>query len=241
MKNVAIITQARTGSSRLPNKIFRTVLNKPLLHYHLERLQLTGIRVMVGTTSEKKDAVIHEFCKSRSVTCYSGSESDVQSRFLKIIEAESLDVVIRVTSDCPLIDPKLIQDGLQKYLQFNSDRLYLSNTLTRTFARGMDFEIFSASLLQESSFKDTSNKNKEHVTPYLYSGADPTIQLECVLQTKDRSFLRITVDEEADFKLIERLISEYGAHQKTNDEIEQILLSNSALRSINGNVVQKIT
>lgn len=239
MKKIGIITQARLGSSRLPGKIFKKIGDKTLLDFHIDRLKKTEFNVYVATTVEPLDDQVENFCNQIGVPCFRGSETNVLSRFLKVIESEKLDIVVRVTSDCPLIDPNLISNGISIYLKNDNDRVYMANTIERSYARGFDFEIFSANLLRESNQKDQSLRNQEHVTPYLYSGVDPTVVMHSLHQSEDHSFLRVTVDEPSDFILIEKLITEYSAEKLSAAEIEKILIENPRLQLINKNIVQK--
>ena len=140
MKKVGIITQARVGSSRLPGKVLKTINGKTLLQYHLDRLRETGYPVFVATSELPQDDAIEQLCQVLGVKCYRGSETHVLSRFLKVIRAEKLDVVVRVTSDCPLVDPAIVKAGIEQFLKLDNERVYLSNAIERTFAQGFDFE-----------------------------------------------------------------------------------------------------
>jgi spore coat polysaccharide biosynthesis protein SpsF len=238
MKRIGIISQARMGSSRLPGKVLKTVKGKTLLEYHVERLRQSGIPLFIATTTEAEDDVLEAFCRKNDLTFYRGSQNHVLSRFLKVVDAEKLDVVIRVTSDCPLIDPILIRKAVDRYLALDDDRIYLSNAVTRTFARGFDFEVFSANLLREALEKDPSQASTEHVTPYLYSGKDPSIKLMAEVQAVDHSFLRVTVDEPSDFELVSALIEKFSAENLNASEIEELLLRHPELTNLNQSVVQ---
>ena len=114
---VVVISQARMTSSRLPGKILKEVGGVPLLQYHIERLQNPNWEVMVATTVNAEDDGVEEFCKHHHLRCYRGSESHVLSRYSEAARESNADVVVRVTSDCPLIDSSLIQEGLTAYLK----------------------------------------------------------------------------------------------------------------------------
>jgi len=238
-KKVGIISQARTGSSRLPGKVLKLVNGKTLLEYHLIRLRETGYPVFVATTIEPSDQAIVDLCAKLHVPCYRGSEAHVLSRYIDVIRAEKLDVVVRVTSDCPLIDPKLVRQGIDEFLKLDEERAYLSNAVERTYARGFDFEITSAAMLEEALALDTSPASTEHVTAYLYSGRAPHLKQIHSKQAVDHSFMRVTVDEVSDFKLIEELIVKYHADKKSASEIEAILDTHHELMAINREVEQK--
>ena len=162
----AIITQARINSSRLPNKIFLEAAGKPFLLYHIERLRKTGLPIIVATTDDGSEAPIVEFCKSHNLICYRGDEHDVLARFHGAALGYDVSNIIRVTSDCPLIDPDLIKKGLENYNNF-SPATYYSNALERTYPRGLDYEIFSFELLNEAFENATDPADREHVTPFI--------------------------------------------------------------------------
>jgi spore coat polysaccharide biosynthesis protein SpsF len=142
-KKVGLIVQARLGSSRLPGKILLTVKSKPIFQYQINRLRDVGYPIIVATTSEIADEEIVDFARDNNLYFFRGSETNVLERFYQCAKYFDLDVVVRLTSDCPLIDPLPIKESILNYLKENNDQLYLSNSLSRTYPRGFDFEIFS--------------------------------------------------------------------------------------------------
>jgi spore coat polysaccharide biosynthesis protein SpsF len=239
MLKIGIITQARTGSTRLPGKILKTIKGKTLLQYHLDRIQRSGHTVVVATTVDPKDDVIVDFCKEKKFPYYRGSEDNVLSRYLEAARQYEFDVIVRVTSDCPLIDPDLVNLGIQEYLALKNERAYLSNCVVKTYARGFYYEIFSRAILEESAALDTSEQNQEHVTPYLYLGKAKNIPMIQTKQSVDHSYMRVVVDEENDFKLIKVLIEDYRADELNAKQIEQLFLDHPELLLINKDVMQK--
>lgn len=236
---IGIITQARMTSTRLPGKIFKEINHKHLLCYHSQRLQQTGLNVIIATTINNTDDVICEFAEKEKLAFYRGSENNVLSRYHEAARKFELDVIIRVTSDCPLIDPHLIRNNLEKYFKFNNPQLYMANGMERTFARGFDFEIFSSQLLDEAFKNATDEGDLEHVTPYIWKNRSGKVELYPVKQAVDNSRFRITVDTKDDFELIKVLIEKYNADQLPYNEIEQILIDHPALSIINAHVEQK--
>lgn len=234
-----IITQARMTSTRLPGKILKVVNNKTLLHYHIERLQKTGLPVVIATTTNKTDDAVQEFAENQQLACYRGSENNVLSRFREAALQNKLDIIIRVTSDCPLIDPHLIRTGLEKYIQLNNPSLYLSNTLERSFSRGFDFEIFSFSLLEDAFKNARDESDLEHVTPYIWKNKSGNVERYPIRQLENNSNFRITVDTAEDFELIKQLIEKYHADQLSYNEIELILHRHPELVAINKEIEQK--
>ena len=150
MTRVGVITQARTTSTRLPGKVLLEVGGRTLLDHHLDRLATSGLGVYVATTVNATDDGIVELARRRGVGVHRGSEDDVLARYHECAVANDLDVVVRVTSDCPLIDGRVIAEGVAEFLRQDDPRLYLSNVVARTFPRGFDFEIFGAPLLAEA-------------------------------------------------------------------------------------------
>ena len=242
MKRIGIISQARLGSTRLPGKILKKVGSKTLFEYHLERLKASRVPVIVATTELPIDDTISDLCQGWGVPVIRGSETDVLSRYHEAVMAHHLDVVIRVTSDCPLIDGALIANALNDYLALpdaDRERVYFSNTIDRTYARGFDFEIFSGTLLKEAFLNDHTQAGREHVTPYFYLGTRPDIKIIQIRQPHNHSHLRVTVDEQNDFNLIERLILDHDASRLNHIEIEKLLLDHPELARMNSSIEQK--
>lgn len=237
--NIGIITQARMTSTRLPGKVLQEIDGRSLLDYHITRLLKTGFHVIVATTSNETDDPIVDFCEKNKINFYRGSEDNVLSRYYEAAKKYELDFVIRVTSDCPLIDPHLIRNSVEKYLRFNNENMYVSNVIDRTFARGFDFEIFSFSLLEEAFKNATLSRDLEHVTPYIRDNHSGLVDFYDIKQSVNNSHLRITVDTEDDFKLIKTLISAYKAQDLPYTDIEEILLAHPNLVAINQHIEQK--
>lgn len=237
--NIGIITQARMTSTRLPGKVLQEINGCSLLDYHIDRLKRTGFETIIATTTNETDDPIIEFCEKNNLKSSRGSEDNVLSRYYNAAVENKLDIVIRVTSDCPLIDPHLIRNSVEKYLRFNNENMYVSNVIDRTFARGFDFEIFSFSLLEEAYKNATSVRDLEHVTPYIRDNHSGLVEFYDIKQTVDNSHLRITVDTSEDFELIEKLITGYKAQDLPYTEIEEILLSQPDLVAINQHIEQK--
>ncbi|MGZ4035728.1 MAG: cytidylyltransferase domain-containing protein [Bacteroidia bacterium] len=237
--NIGIITQARMTSTRLPGKIFKEINHKNLLQYHIDRLKQTGFDIAIATTINATDDCVCEFAEKQQIKFHRGSENNVLSRFHETATKFKFDIIVRVTSDCPLIDPHLIRNSLEKYLKFNNTNLYMSNGVERTFARGFDFEIFSFQLL-DAAFKNAKEESDlEHVTPYIWKNKSGKVELYHVKQDINNSGLRITVDTQDDFNLIKILIEKYNADKLAYNEIEEILSNHPELVAINSHIEQK--
>lgn len=237
--NIGIITQARMTSTRLPGKILKKANGKFLLQYHIDRLQQTGLGVIIATTTNATDDCIDEFARVNHLKCYRGSESNVLSRYYEAAKLYNLNTIVRVTSDCPLIDGNLIRSNVDKYVQLNNQNAYMGNSIERTFARGFDFEIFSFKLLEDAYHNAVDETDLEHVTPYIWKNRSGKVEFTYIKQPVDNSNLRITVDNADDFELVKALIEKYNADQLSFSEIENTLIQHPELVAINGHVEQK--
>lgn len=205
--NKVLIVQARMGSTRLPGKILKTVLGKPLLEYQIERLKRVKGKdeIVIATTTKDTEEPIIKLCERLHVPYFCGSETDVLSRYYCAAQKHHADVVIRITSDCPIIDPAIIDKVIDHYLLHSNQLDYVSNTLERTFPRGMDTEVFSIQALSEAYHEAKKESEREHVTPFLYKNAD-RYRSANVSYFEDQSKHRWTVDTMEDFQLIKRII-----------------------------------
>jgi len=235
---VGIVTQARTTSTRLPGKVLLQVAGKPLLAHHLDRLAMSGLPVYVATTVNSVDAPVVEIAEAAGAAVHRGSEADVLSRFDGCAKQYGLDVLVRVTSDCPLVDGALIGEAVNEFTAAADPRLYLSNTLQRTFPRGLDFEVFSASALAEAAAEATGAA-REHVTPYFYANPGSEMRLRNVAWPEDKSAYRITVDTAEDFEVVRTLIEQYGAATMACGALIELLDAHPEISSLNEHVDQK--
>ncbi len=235
---VAIITQARINSNRLPNKIFLEAGHQPFFYYHIERLKKTGLPIIVATTDDGSEKPIVDFCNANSIDCFCGDEDNVLSRYHACAKKFNVSTIIRVTSDCPLIDGNIILNGLAEYKKCD-DLTYYSNAIERTYPRGMDYEIFSYRLLGEAFENATDPSDKEHVTPYIWKNKAGYVTIKNDLAPEDNSNFRITLDTAEDQLLLTKLIEEYHASELGCTEIVEILKNNSGLVEINKAIEQK--
>ena len=239
MKKV-IIVQARMTSTRLPGKILKQVMDKPLLEYQIERLRdvLLADEIVVATTTNQADEPIIELCSRLAVSYFRGSEEDVLSRYYHAASQYKADIVIRITSDCPVIDPKVIDRIIRFYTDHAFD--YVSNSLNRTYPRGMDTEAFSYKVLQEAFEEATEQPEREHVTPFLYRHPE-RYRLANVSYVTDFSKYRWTVDTPEDYTLIKRIITAlYPLNAKfCLEDILRLLEQNPNWHLINAHIEQK--
>jgi spore coat polysaccharide biosynthesis protein SpsF len=238
-QRIGIISQARMTSTRLPGKIFKEIKGKSLLEYHIERLKKTNFDLLIATTINKTDDCICEWAEKHKIEYYRGSENNVLSRYYEAAKKYGFDTIVRVTSDCPLIDASLVCESIKKYLEFNNQNLYMSNSLERTYAYGFDFEIFSFQMLKEAFQKAADPSDLEHVTPYIWKDRSGKTEFYFVKQNEDNSRWRITVDTEYDFELIKTLIEKFNADKLGYRDIEKTLNENPELTLINSHVKQR--
>lgn len=204
MKTLCVI-QARMGSTRLPGKVLLEVDGTPLLEYEIRRVKqaarIDGI--VVATTTKKEDDAIEALCKHLGVDCFRGPEDDVLERYRLCAEAyPDYSAIVRITGDCPLIDPRVIDEAVDFFEAEELD--YASNVLEETFPDGMDVEVFTRGALFEAAEKANLLSEREHVTPYMRSQAH--LKKGNVVAPHDFSHMRLTVDEPADFEVVSFLI-----------------------------------
>lgn len=237
-----VIVQARMSSTRLPGKVLKKVLNKPLLEYQIERITKSELidDIIIATTNNEADKAILDYCIKKRINCFCGSEEDVLARYYQAAKEYNADVVIRLTGDCPLIDP-IVVDKIIKYFFENSNRYdYVSNIIKRTYPRGMDTEVFTFKALEKTYLNAEKSYEKEHVTPYIYN--NPHIySIANVVNVKDLSSFRLTVDTIEDFKLIEIIIENLQIQNKnfSLNDIINLLEQNPDLKKINEHIQQK--
>jgi spore coat polysaccharide biosynthesis protein SpsF len=199
---VIAITQARMGSTRLPAKIMRPLLGAPMLVHHLRRLglakRLDGL--VVATTDDPGSAPIVDLCGRLGIACFRGSETDVLARFHGAAEMMRADLVVRVTSDCPLLDPVLIDAAIERVQDGDAD--YASVDIG-SYPRGCDAEAFRRRALDDAFAEAADPGEREHVTPFIYRRPE-RYRLASIGGGEGAEY-RFCVDEEADFRLVEKL------------------------------------
>lgn len=226
-------------STRLPGKVLKKINGKSILEYHIDRLKGCNVELIIATTTNTTDNPIITLCEQQNIKYFRGDEQNVLSRYYLCAKENKLDIIIRVTSDCPLLDKDLINKGINLFAQNFTKNLYLSNCLERSFPRGFDFEIFTFEKLKEAFLNAKEQSDLEHVTPYLHQNKGKNMIFQNIKNTVDKSNYRITLDTQNDFNLIEKLIIDYQANLKTHQEITNILDNNPELVKINFNEVQK--
>lgn len=240
MRTVAII-QARTGSTRLPGKVMLPLLGEPLLSHVVRRTSLAGSvdDVVVATTQLASDDAIVELGRAFGWSVTRGSEMDLLSRYLEAARDHAAERVIRITSDCPLIDATLIDDVVAAMSRAGGD--YASNTLPpRTYPRGLDVEVFTLAALEAADREDLDPASREHATPWIRSQPD-RFRMVRVAADVDRSQHRWTVDTPEDFELVRHIYDALGNDRFTWLEALAVVEANPALSELNRHIQQKAT
>jgi spore coat polysaccharide biosynthesis protein SpsF len=238
--NTILITQARSGSTRLPGKVLKYINGKSLLQIHLDRLDecKSVSNIIVATTTNSEDQTIFDKAIEWGFDAFMGSEFDVLDRFYQAVKDKNADWIVRVTSDCPLIDPILV-DEVVDFVQ-SSDKDYGSNTFIENYPDGQDIEVFKFSALRNAWENAGLLSEREHVTPYIRNNSDvkggslfTAINFDCDF---DFSKIRMTVDEMEDFELISILVNKLGT-TKTWLEYTKYIIDNK-LTTINSSITR---
>nr|WP_092074318.1 glycosyltransferase family protein [Dendrosporobacter quercicolus]NSL49222.1 glycosyltransferase family protein [Dendrosporobacter quercicolus DSM 1736]SDM88319.1 spore coat polysaccharide biosynthesis protein SpsF [Dendrosporobacter quercicolus] len=204
--NIVIIVQARMTSTRLPGKVLKKVLGKPLLEYQLERLSRVenADGIVIATTTNHTDDPVVELCQRLQIPFWRGAEEDVLARYYEAANYFRADVVVRVTADCPVIDPAIVRKAIACYMENKQcyDYVRLEN-----YPRGLDTEVFPASVLADCYHEASAQPDREHVTPFIYRHPE-RYRVKKLYCKQDYSHHRWTVDTPEDFELIRRIIAE---------------------------------
>jgi len=228
MRTVAII-QARMGSSRLPGKVLEEIAGEPMLWHVVERTRCARRvdEVVVATTDRPEDDAVAAYCDERGIACMRGDAEDVLDRYFRAARTAGADVVVRMTADCPLADPALIDSMLERFAATGCD--YLSNTQRYTYPLGLDVEVFGIAVLERSWREARSPSEREHVTPYMKTAARFT--RHSFERAEAGPELRLTVDYPEDLEYIRRLFAHFAGQATFGlDEIEAAVAQDPSLR-----------
>lgn len=204
MKTVAIV-QARIGSSRLPGKVLADIAGQPMLRHVVQRLGRASLpdQVVVATTDQPQDDAIAGFCDSQGLACFRGSEADVLDRYYQVAKWSAAEVIVRVTADCPLLDPEVVDQAIALFRADSVD--YASNTLLHTFPDGLDVEVFSFAALTCAWREARREAEREHVTPYLRTSPQFRRANLAYGGSLSARTLRWTVDSESDLQFVRQV------------------------------------
>jgi spore coat polysaccharide biosynthesis protein SpsF len=239
MKTVAII-QARMGSTRLPGKVLMRLAGEPMLARVVNRTRRSQTLddVVVAITDLAQDDVLFQLCSARSWNCYRGSENDVLDRYYQTAHEYQADTIVRITADCPLIDPSLIDQCVKTFEASGAD--YVSNTLPhRTFPRGLDTEVFSFGVLENLWKENRNPDHREHVTLFIHKNID-SFRTAGVTNDQDLSAQRWTVDTSDDFEFIKKIYDHFQNDLFSWRDVVRLLEEQPQWKQINAHVVQKL-
>lgn len=238
MERAAII-QARMGSTRLPGKALKDICGKSMLERVVERVKKTKTidGLIIATTVREEDDQIVAECEKIGVPVFRGDPEDLLDRYYQCAKRYGVQNVIRITSDCPLIEPEVIDLVVGKFFEVKPD--YASNTLPpRTYPRGLDVEIFSFDALELAWREDKDPAWREHVTPYIYHHPEK-FKLHAVTNDADYSYMRWTVDTPEDLVLVRKIYEHFENDAFSWHDVIKLLENHPEWLEINKHVVQK--
>ena len=236
-----IIIQARMTSTRLPGKVMLPLCDKPVLQLMLERLSQFKDNIIIATTNDGTEKPIIELCQSMGIRSFQGDRDNVLERYYQAATyygAVDSDIIVRQTSDCPLIDPVITHKTIETYQNGLYD--YVSAGTVSGFPRGMDTEVFSYALLREAFQKAEEPYEKEHVTPYFYRTIRDRLNFGQYRNTVDHSKYRLTLDEKSDYQAISEVYKKL--HCRTDfsyHDMIRVLEQNPYIYDLNASVEQK--
>jgi len=243
MKTV-IIVQARMGSTRLPGKVLKKIMGRPLLEYQIERLRKINHidDIVIATTTDQNDQSIVNLCMELNCSYFRGSENDVLLRYYDAADAFNAECVVRINSDCPLIDCNVVERVVNHYHSNVIQYDYVSNIIEPSYPIGLHTEVFSQAALELANNNAVDPVEREHVTPYIYRNPE-IFKIDSVALDADLSHYRWTVDYPEDFYLIEHIIKDLYPLKADFDmfDIINYLKSNPGLIDINSGIEKKQT
>jgi len=239
MRVVAII-QARMGSSRLPGKVMLDLAGEPMLRRDVNRVRRARMldETLIATTTELPDDAIAEYCRANGIAVFRGSENDVLDRYCRAAREHRADAVVRITSDCPLIDPQLIDEVIDCFVRAG-DLDYASNVFPhRRYPRGLDTEIVRFDVLERLRRRTSDRISREHVTAYIQRNPGQ-FRLACTPCPQDYSHMRWTVDTQEDYDLVRRVYEHFGHDEFSWTDVLGLLERHPDWLELNRDVRQK--
>ncbi len=248
MKKVVAIIQARLGSTRLPGKVLKPILKKPMLWHIVNRVKAAKKvdDIVIATTAKKEDQKIVIFCKKNNISYFEGSEKDVLDRFYQAAKKYSAEIVVRITADCPLVDPKVIDAAINKFLKSHFDHLGVAtgagvaSRKIKKFPDGLDSEVFWFEVLEKAAKNAKDSQEREHVTMYTWKRPE-IFKLGALYSKKDYSTYRFTVDYPEDLKFVQRIYEKLYKTQSnfSLEDVIKLLEKYPALLKINNQFIGK--
>jgi spore coat polysaccharide biosynthesis protein SpsF (cytidylyltransferase family) len=233
--HTSAIIQARMGSTRLSGKVMLEISGKPVLWHVINRVSKSKLidGLVVATTINKEDDIIEKFCNQNSIPVFRGSEDDVLDRYYQCARKFGIKNIVRITADCPLHDPLVIDLVIERYRLGNCD--YVSNADPPTYPDGIDVEVLSFDVLEKAWRNASLISEREHVTPYIRKHSD-LFRINNVANEEDLSTYRWTLDQAEDFEFIQKIykkFEELNIDEFCIKDIIGLLEKNPELTSIN--------
>ncbi|MGK5093315.1 glycosyltransferase family protein [Deltaproteobacteria bacterium TL4] len=235
---IGAIIQARMTSTRLPGKVLKTVLGRPVIDYLFQQLNHVpslNIKVLATTTNPADDPLV-EYAKTHQIPCFRGSEQDVLERYYQAACQFGIQHVVRITSDCPLLDPRICEQVIQKYMNESIDFVHTGETV----AEGLDCEIFTFKALETAYQTARLKHEREHVTLFLHNHPELFKKITFHNPTDD-SHYRFTIDEPEDFQVFEKIVEalplKTGEFYRS-EVIKSFIDKNSEIMKINSKIIR---
>lgn len=228
-------------SSRLPGKVMLPLCGKTVLEVMLDRLSIYKDQIIIATTNDGSEKPIITLCERLGINVYRGDTNNVLSRYYEAaiqFGAKDDDIIVRLTSDCPLHDGKVVSKVIESFKKTKCD--FMSNAINRKFPRGLDTAVFRFKLLEEAFNNATTDFEKEHVTAYFHAHANGKIKIESYEAIEDNSKYRLTLDEEDDYTVIKEVYNRFNCKiDFTYDELIIMLKQNPYIHEMNMHIEQK--
>ena len=241
---IGAIIQARTSSSRLPRKVLKPLpfdSDVCVLQQVIRRVSNSKLidEVIIATSINEEDQEIVDIAKKENKNFYCGSLDNVLERYYNAASQNDLDIVVRITSDCPCIDSNIIDKIIQNHIDLDAD--YTSNSLKESFPRGIDVEVINFDVLKRAYLEASKNYEKEHVTPFIYKSHPDEFNINIYVSDEDNSDIRITLDTPQDYSLLCCVYD--NLYEKDNfftlNDILDLFSKKPWIKSINEDIVQK--
>lgn len=239
MKKIGAIVQIRVDSTRLPKKALSDILGKPMTIRLLERVQRSELidEIIVATTKNKTDDDLVKIVEENNIKIYRGSTEDVLDRYYKAAKQNDIDIIVRITGDCPLVDPEIVDNIIRYFIDNDFD--YVSNTIKPTFPDGICVEVFSYNTLEKTWNEAKLMSEREHVTPYITKHTE-IFEIKNFENNEDLSDLRWTVDEPEDLEFVREIYKRL--YNKKNvfhlRDVLKLLEKNPKLKNINTGIMR---
>ena len=241
---IGAIIQARTSSSRLPRKVLKPLpfdSDVCVLQQVIRRVSNSKLidEVIIATSINEEDQEIVDVAKKENKNFYCGSLDNVLERYYNAASQNDLDIVVRITSDCPCIDTNIIDNIIQNHIDLGAD--YTSNSLKESFPRGIDVEVINFDVLKRTYLEASQTYEKEHVTPFIYKSHPDEFNINIYVSDEDNSDIRITLDTPQDYSLLCCVYD--NLYEKDNfftlDDILDLFNKKPWIKSINEDIIQK--